>query len=93
MPSQSTGIRLKNSAHPSGFIKHEILEPRGLSVTDVARILGVGRPVLFTLVDQRTPPSLSWPCAWKSPSVSLNTISSQARPPNALKSHKKLKEK
>lgn len=29
----SPGIRLKNPAHPGGFIRHEIIEPLGLSVT------------------------------------------------------------
>lgn len=41
------GIRLKNPAHPSGFIKHEIIEPLGLSVTGAANVLGVTRGDAF----------------------------------------------
>jgi len=28
------GIRMKNPAHPGGFVKSEIIEPLDLSVTD-----------------------------------------------------------
>ncbi|MBL7660849.1 addiction module antidote protein, HigA family, partial [Escherichia coli] len=41
-----TGIRMKNPAHPGGFIKHEIIEPLGLSVTSAAEVLGVTRATL-----------------------------------------------
>src|SRR3546814_9546222 len=46
------GIRLKNPAHPGGFIKHEIIEPLGLSVT-AADVLGVTRATLSTLLNER----------------------------------------
>ncbi len=29
----SAGIRMKRPAHPGGFVKHEIIDPLGLSVT------------------------------------------------------------
>ena len=51
--SAKTGIRLKNPAHPGGFIKHEIIEPLGLSVTDAANVLGVTRATLSTLLNER----------------------------------------
>ena len=35
----SAGIRLKNPAHPGSFIKYEIIEPLGLSVTSAAKVL------------------------------------------------------
>jgi antitoxin HigA-1 len=48
-----TGIRMKNPAHPGGFIKHEIIEPLGLSVTSAAEVLGVTRATLSTLLNER----------------------------------------
>jgi addiction module HigA family antidote len=48
------GIRLKNPAHPGGFIKSEIIEPLGLSVTVAARVLGVTRAALSALLNERS---------------------------------------
>ena len=47
------GIRMKNPAHPGGFVKTEIIEALGLSVTDGARVLGVTRPALSALLNER----------------------------------------
>ena len=47
------GIRMKNPAHPGGFVKSEIVEALGLSVTDAARMLGVTRPALSALLNER----------------------------------------
>jgi addiction module HigA family antidote len=47
------GIRLKNPAHPGGFVKSEIIEALELSVTDAAKVLGVTRPALSTLLKER----------------------------------------
>lgn len=52
MPAMAD-IRMKNPAHPGGFIKHEIIEPLGLSVTAAADVLGVTRPTLSTLLNER----------------------------------------
>lgn len=49
----STGIRMKAPAHPGGFVKYEIIEPLALSVTDAARVLGVTRPALSALLNER----------------------------------------
>src|SRR5436190_16196763 len=49
----TTGIRMKRPAHPGGFVKHEIIEPVGLSVTAAAQILGVTRATLSTLLNER----------------------------------------
>ncbi len=46
-------IRLKNPAHLGGFIKHEIIQPLGLSVTAAAEVLGVTRERLSTLLNER----------------------------------------
>lgn len=51
--SAIAGKRLKNPAHPGGFIKHEIIEPLGLSVTAAADVLGVTRATLSTLLNER----------------------------------------
>jgi addiction module HigA family antidote len=45
---------MKNPAHPGGFVKSEIIEPLGLSVTDAAQALGVKRAALSMFLNQRT---------------------------------------
>ena len=47
------GIRMKNPAHPGGFVKSDIVEALDLSVTDAARMLGVTRPALSALLNER----------------------------------------
>jgi len=47
------GIRMKNPAHPGGFVKSEIIEALGLTVTDAAMALGVTRPALSALLNER----------------------------------------
>ena len=49
----SAGIRMKRPAHPGGFVKHEIIDPLGLSVTRAAKVLGVTRATLSTLLNER----------------------------------------
>jgi addiction module HigA family antidote len=44
-------MRMLNPPHPGDFIKTEILEPLGLSVTAAAAALGVSRPTLSTLLN------------------------------------------
>lgn len=51
--SAIAGIRLRSPAHPGSFIKHEIIEPLGLSVTAAADALGVTRATLSTLLNER----------------------------------------
>jgi addiction module HigA family antidote len=46
-------IRMKNPAHPGGFVKSEIVEALDLSVTAAARALGVTRPALSALINER----------------------------------------
>jgi addiction module HigA family antidote len=47
------GIRMKHPAHPGAFLKSEILEALELSVTDAAKVLGVTRPALSALLNER----------------------------------------
>jgi addiction module HigA family antidote len=51
--SAINGIRMKNPAHPGGFVKSEIIEALDLSVTDAAKVLGVTRPALSALLNER----------------------------------------
>ena len=46
-------LRLANPAHPGQFIKMEIIDPLGLSVTAAAKVLGVTRPTLSALLNGR----------------------------------------
>lgn len=45
--------RLKEPVHPGSFVKHEVLKPLGLSVTEAAAALGVTRPALSALLNER----------------------------------------
>jgi len=42
---------IKNHAHPGLIVRHDCLEPLGLSVTDAARILGVSRQALNNVIN------------------------------------------
>jgi len=44
-------MRMKNPPHPCRLVKHECLEPLGLSITKAAEILGVTRLTLSNLVN------------------------------------------
>ncbi len=46
-------FRMKNPAHPGGFVKAEIIEPLGLSVTSAAQALGITRAALSTFLNER----------------------------------------
>lgn len=51
--SAMNGIRMKAPAHPGGFVKTEVIEPLGLSVTAAADVLGVTRAALSALLNER----------------------------------------
>lgn len=51
--NETQGIRLKRPAHPGEFIRHEVFDPHGLSVTEAAKALGVTRPALSALLNER----------------------------------------
>jgi addiction module HigA family antidote len=46
--------RLANPSHPGRFLKSEVIEPYGLSVTEAAKVLGVTRPALSSLLNGRS---------------------------------------
>jgi addiction module HigA family antidote len=45
---------MKNPPHPGLSVRHDCLEPLGLSVTDAARALGVTRQALNNLVNGKS---------------------------------------
>lgn len=47
-------MRMARPSHPGQFIRMEVLEPLGLSVTAAARLLGVTRPALSALLNGRS---------------------------------------
>ena len=47
------GIRMHTPAHPGGFVRIEVVEALGLSVTAAAAALGVTRPALSALLNER----------------------------------------
>jgi antitoxin HigA-1 len=49
--NQLQGIRLKNPPHVGAFVRSEIIEPSGLSVTDAAQALGVTRAALSAFLN------------------------------------------
>jgi antitoxin HigA-1 len=44
-------MSIKNPPHPGDFIRTEIVQPAGLSVTDAAKALQVSRPALSSLLN------------------------------------------
>ena len=44
---------MKNPPHPGDFIRTEIIDPAGLSVTAAAAVLQVSRPALSNLLNAR----------------------------------------
>jgi addiction module HigA family antidote len=47
-------FHLANPSHPGDFLRTEIVEPLGLSVTEAAKVLGVTRPALSSLLNGRS---------------------------------------
>jgi antitoxin HigA-1 len=50
---EKESYRLKNPAHPGSFLKHEIIVPLELTITQAALILGVTRPALSAVLNER----------------------------------------
>lgn len=45
--------RMRNPPHPGALVREDVLKESGLSVTEAAAILGVSRPNLSLLVNER----------------------------------------
>lgn len=52
--SPGPGIRMKDPCHPGEFIKSEIIEPLGLTVTEAAKVLGITRAALSAFLNERS---------------------------------------
>ncbi len=46
-------MRMTRPAHPGQFIRMEVIEPLGLSVTEAAKVLGVSRLALSAFLNAR----------------------------------------
>jgi addiction module HigA family antidote len=46
-------MQMKNPVHPGIFLAEELIAQLGLTVTEAARVLGVGRPALSALLNGR----------------------------------------
>ena len=46
-------MAMKNPPHPGMSVRHDCLEPLGLTVTDAAKVLGVSRKQLSDIVNGR----------------------------------------
>src|SRR5216684_7028521 len=49
----TTEKRMKNPVHPGEFIRTEVIDPLGISVTEAARALHVSRVTLSSLLNAR----------------------------------------
>ena len=49
---------MKNPVHPGAIVRAECLKPLGLSVTETAKHLGVGRQALSNLVNEKAAVSI-----------------------------------
>lgn len=47
-------MRMLNPVHPGRFLRTEIIEAHGLSVTEAAKILRVSRPTLSSLLNAKS---------------------------------------
>ena len=47
-------MRMLNPVHPGRFLRTEIVQAHGLSVTEAAKILRVSRPTLSTLLNAKS---------------------------------------
>jgi addiction module HigA family antidote len=46
-------MRMKDAPHIGGFIRREVVDPLGLTVTEAARALGVTRQALNNLLNEK----------------------------------------
>ena len=47
-------MAMKNPPHVGGLIRREVIDPLGLTVTEAAKVLGVGRQALSSLLNEKT---------------------------------------
>ena len=75
---------MHNPPHPGLTVRHDCLEPLGLTVTEGAKVLGVTRQALNNLVNGKAPalPPLTAPCrgVGLTPKTTIQRLSLLARP-------------
>jgi addiction module HigA family antidote len=47
-------MAMKNPPHVGGLIRRQVIDPLGLTVTEAAKVLGVGRQALSSLLNGKT---------------------------------------
>jgi len=52
--TEDKAMRMRNLVHPGRFLRTEIIEAHNLSVTEAAKILGVSRPTLSSLLNAKS---------------------------------------
>ena len=55
-------MAMKNPVHPGAIVREDCLKPLGLSVTEGARRLGVGRQTLSNPVNEKASVSIEMAC-------------------------------
>ena len=51
-------MAMRNPVHPGAIVREDCLKELGLSVTEAARRLGVGRPALSALINEKVAVSM-----------------------------------
>ncbi|MGH9624226.1 MAG: HigA family addiction module antitoxin [Bryobacteraceae bacterium] len=51
--TEAKDVRMLNPVHPGPFLRSEIIEAYGLSITEAAKLLGVSRPTLSSLLNAK----------------------------------------
>ena len=51
-------MAMKNPVHPGAIVREDCLKPLGLSITECAKMLGVGRQALSNLVNEKVSVSI-----------------------------------
>lgn len=51
-------MAMKRPVHPGAIVREDCLKPLGLTVTEAARLLGVGRQTLSNLVNEKAAVSI-----------------------------------
>ena len=49
--TEENAMRMLNPVHPGRFLRTEVIEAHGLSVTEAAKVLRVSRPTLSSLLN------------------------------------------
>lgn len=51
--TEKKSLRMLNPVHPGMFLKSEVIEAHGLSVTEAAKVLHISRPTLSSLLNAK----------------------------------------